>query len=106
MTDPFVEFSKLTIEYPSKEGPVHALDAIDLAFAAGDFVCIVGPSGCGKTTLMQTLAGFLAPTTGVVSLDGKTVDGPGPERGVVFQQPALFPWMTVAANAGFGPHLR
>ena len=73
---------------------------------AATSVCIVGPSGCGKTTMMQTLAGFLAPSTGVVSLDGQPVRGPGPERGVVFQQPALFPWMTVAANAGFGPRMR
>jgi taurine transport system ATP-binding protein len=56
--------------------------------------------------MMHTLAGFLPPTAGVVSLDGQVVTGPGPERGVVFQQPALFPWMTVAANAGFGPRMR
>ena len=85
---------------------MQALERADLEFAAGDFICIVGPSGCGKTTLLQTLAGFLKPTTGTVSLDGREVDGPGPERGVVFQQPALFPWMSVAANAGFGPSLR
>src|SRR5215470_6917034 len=79
MPAPFVEFSRLTVEYPSKDGPVHALDAIDLAFDAGDFVCIVGPSGCGKTTLMQTLAGFLAPTSGYVSLSGRPITGPGPD---------------------------
>ncbi len=106
MTNPFVEFSKLTIEYPSKEGPVQALDAIDLAFSAGDFVCIVGPSGCGKTTLLQTLAGFIRPTEGTVTLAGEPITGPGPDRGVVFQQPALFPWMNVMENAGFGPMVR
>lgn len=106
MTSPFVAFQNLTIEYPSKEGPVHALDSIDLAFGAGDFVCIVGPSGCGKTTLMQTLAGFIRPTSGSVTLAGEPIAGPGPDRGVVFQQPALFPWMTVAQNAGFGPMVR
>ncbi len=106
MTHPFVEFSKLTIEYPSKEGPVHALDAIDLAFSAGDFVCIVGPSGCGKTTLLQALAGFIRPTGGSVTLAGEPITGPGPDRGVVFQQPALFPWMSVMENAGFGPMVR
>jgi len=106
MVTPFVEFSQLTIEYPSKDGPVHALDAVDLAFAAGDFVCIVGPSGCGKTTLLQSLAGFLAPTRGYVSLSGRPITGPGPDRGVVFQQPALFPWMSVKENAGFGPMVR
>ncbi len=106
VTEPFVEFTKLSIEYPSKDGPVHALDAIDLAFGAGDFVCIVGPSGCGKTTLLQTLAGFITPTSGSVTLAGQTILGPGPDRGVVFQQPALFPWMSVAQNAEFGPMVR
>ena len=106
MTVPFVEFSEVTVEYPSKDGPIHALDAIDLSFSAGDFVCIVGPSGCGKTTLMQTLAGFLFPTRGRVALAGEPITGPGPDRGVVFQQPALFPWMTVLENASFGPMVR
>jgi taurine transport system ATP-binding protein len=106
VTEPFVEFTKLSIEYPSKDGPVHALDAIDLAFGAGDFVCIVGPSGCGKTTLLQTLAGFITPTSGSVTLAGETILGPGPDRGMVFQQPALFPWMSVAENAEFGPMVR
>jgi ABC-type taurine transport system ATPase subunit len=105
-TADFVRFAGVSVRYGTGASAVLALEKADLSFAAGDFVCIVGPSGCGKTTLMQTLAGFLAPTTGTVSLDGKTIEGPGPERGVVFQQPALFPWMTVAANAAFGPHLR
>ncbi|HUN45441.1 MAG TPA: ABC transporter ATP-binding protein [Stellaceae bacterium] len=103
MPDAFVEFAALSVQYPSKDGAVHALEAIDLAFAAGDFVCIVGPSGCGKTTLMQTLAGFLKPTAGSVRLNGAPITGPGPDRGVVFQQPALFPWKTVLGNAEFGP---
>ncbi len=102
----FVSFAGVSVQYGNGASAVLALDRADLAFAEGEFICIVGPSGCGKTTLMQTLAGFLAPTTGSVSLDGRVVDGPGPERGVVFQQPALFPWMTVAGNAGFGPRLR
>ena len=102
----FVQFADVSVSYGAGASAVRALDHADLGFAQGDFVCIVGPSGCGKTTMMQTLAGFLPPTTGVVSLDGQAVTGPGPERGVVFQQPALFPWMTVAANAGFGPRMR
>ncbi|HTZ78053.1 MAG TPA: ABC transporter ATP-binding protein [Stellaceae bacterium] len=106
MPDAFVEFSGLTVTYPSKDGPVLALASVDLAFAAGDFVCIVGPSGCGKTTLMQTLAGFLAPSSGSVRLNGAPITGPGPDRGVVFQQPALFPWKTVLGNAEFGPMVR
>ncbi len=102
----FVRFAGVSVRYGTGASAVRALEQADLSFAKGDFVCIVGPSGCGKTTLMQTLAGFLAPTEGAVTLDGRRITGPGPERGVVFQQPALFPWMTVAANAGFGPRVR
>ncbi len=106
MSESFVQFAGVSVRYGAGASAVQALERADLGFDRGDFVCIVGPSGCGKTTMMQTLAGFLAPTTGVVSLDGQAVTGPGPERGVVFQQPALFPWMTVAANAGFGPRMQ
>ncbi len=106
MSEAFVRFAGVSVRYGAGASAVQALERADLGFARGDFICIVGPSGCGKTTMMQTLAGFLPPTTGVVSLDGQAVTGPGPERGVVFQQPALFPWMTVVANAGFGPRMR
>ena len=107
MADPaFIAIDGLSVSYPSSDGVIRALERVDLAFAQGAFICIVGPSGCGKTTLLQTLAGFVAPTTGGVSVGGRAVTGPGPDRGVVFQQPALFPWMTVAQNAGFGPMVR
>jgi ABC-type taurine transport system ATPase subunit len=102
----FVRFDGVTVRYGEGASSVLAVDRAELAFGRGDFVCIVGPSGCGKTTMMQTLAGFLRPTGGSVHLDGHPVTGPAPERGVVFQQPTLFPWMTVAANAGFGPRMR
>ena len=102
----FVRFAGVSVTYPTRDGPVRALDPVDLAFGRGDFVCIVGPSGCGKTTLLQVLAGFIVPSSGSVTVDGAPVAGPGPDRGVVFQQPALFPWMTVAQNAGFGPMVR
>ena len=105
MTGDFVRFANVSVRYGDGARAVLALDRADLAFPAGSFVCIVGPSGCGKTTLMQTLAGFLLPTSGSVSLDGRPVERPGPDRGVVFQQPALFPWLTVAGNAGFGPRM-
>jgi len=85
---------------------VDALSGIDLEIPDGEFLCVVGPSGCGKTTLLHLLAGFLRPTDGTVTVDGQVVDGPGPERGVVFQQPNLYPWMTVAENVAFGPRLR
>ncbi len=103
----FVCFDGVAVTYGAGTAQATpALSPTDLAFAQGDFVCIVGPSGCGKTTLMQTLAGFLRPTAGRVSVGGAEVLGPGPDRGVVFQQAALFPWKTVAANAGFGPAMR
>jgi len=101
----FVDFSGVSVEYATSAGAISALDNVNLAFNEGDFVCIVGPSGCGKTTLLQTLAGFIVPTAGTVCLGGTRVAGPSPERGVVFQQPALFPWMTVRDNAGFGPKM-
>ena len=79
-----------------------ALDPIDLTVADGSFAALVGPSGCGKSTLLRLVAGLDRPTTGTVAADGRPVDGPGPERGMVFQQPALFPWLDVAANIRFG----
>lgn len=103
---PFVAFANLSVEYGLGATAVRALERVDLSFGRGDFVCVVGPSGCGKTTMLQTLAGFVRPSVGSVSVRGRPITGPGPDRGVVFQQPALFPWMTVAENAGFGPRVR
>jgi NitT/TauT family transport system ATP-binding protein len=82
---------------------VRALDDVRLDVQSGEFVSIVGPSGCGKSTLLNVVAGFESATTGTVELDGRTIIGPGRERGVVFQEYALFPWLTVAGNIGFGP---
>jgi ABC-type taurine transport system ATPase subunit len=101
----FVSLTDVSVLYGTGASTVRALEKANLGFAQGDFICVVGPSGCGKTTMMQTLAGFLPPTSGTVEVDGRLVTGPGAERGVVFQQPALFPWLTVAENAGFGPKL-
>lgn len=102
----FVEFSDVSVAYGDDGARVSALDGISLSFERGDFVCIVGPSGCGKTTMLHALAGFLQPTTGQVRFEGQAVEGPGADRGVVFQQPTLFPWLTVFANASFGPRMR
>jgi len=85
---------------------VDALSGIDLTIEPGEFVSVVGPSGCGKTTLLQLLAGFLRPTTGSVTVGGIAVDGPSPQRGVVFQQANLYPWKSVRENVALGPQLR
>ncbi len=82
---------------------VTALENVDLEIEAGSFVTVVGPSGCGKTTLLRLIAGFHHPSEGEVLVDGEIVAGPSPERGVVFQQPTLFPWWTVRRNVEAGP---
>ncbi len=83
-----------------------ALQDISLEIPRGQFTCLLGPSGCGKSTLLNAVAGFAPPTSGHISAEGKRVTGPGPERGMVFQEYALFPWMTVAQNIGFGLEIK
>ena len=83
-------------------GSVKALEEINLEIAEKEFVAIVGPSGCGKTTCLRMVAGFEAPSSGIVSVNGKAVTSPGPDRAVVFQQFALFPWKTVRENIDLG----
>ncbi|HSY49227.1 MAG TPA: ABC transporter ATP-binding protein [Thermoanaerobaculia bacterium] len=85
---------------------VVALDGIDLDVARGELVCLLGPSGCGKTTLLNAVAGFSLPTDGEIVAAGRLVTEPGPDRGMVFQEYALFPWMTVWANVAFGLEMR
>jgi len=85
---------------PGKD--VIALKDINLEIKAGEFVCLLGPSGCGKSTLLNAVAGFALPSAGEITVEGKKITGPGPDRGMVFQEYALFPWMTVAQNIGFG----
>lgn len=82
---------------------IEALSAIDINIREGEFLTIVGPSGCGKSTLLNILSGFEKVSNGSITLNGKAVDGPGPERGVVFQDYGLFPWLTVGDNIAFGP---
>jgi NitT/TauT family transport system ATP-binding protein/sulfonate transport system ATP-binding protein len=85
---------------------IEALARIDLAIDPGQFVCLIGASGCGKSTLLRIVAGFEEPTTGGVSSEGRPIAGPGSDRGMVFQDYALFPWMTVRQNISFGPRQR
>jgi NitT/TauT family transport system ATP-binding protein len=85
---------------------VTAVHDVSLEVQQGEFVSIVGPSGCGKTTLLNMIAGFIPASGGEILLDDRAVDGPGPERGVVFQSFALFPWKTVLDNVAFGPKIR
>ena len=87
---------------PFTRDRVVALQDVDLEVPAGQFLSIVGPSGCGKSTLLAILAGLVAPTRGQVLLDGRPVTGPGPDRGVVFQEFAILPWRTVERNIAHG----
>lgn len=82
-------------EYDTSKGKMIALNGVNLDIAENEFICVVGPSGCGKSTMLNIIAGLLEPTSGNVYLDGKPIEGTGVERGVVFQQYALFPWRTV-----------
>ena len=87
-------------------GSVQALQNVSLNLKEGELLSVLGPSGCGKTTLLNILAGFLAPTEGQILLGGKKVTGPAAERGMVFQQGALFEWMSVRKNIDFGPRMK
>ena len=92
--------------FKTADNEVVALKDINLNIPQGQFVCLLGPSGCGKSTLLNAMAGFSLPTSGSITANGKTVTGPGPDRGMVFQEYALFPWMTVAENIRFGLEIK
>jgi NitT/TauT family transport system ATP-binding protein len=92
--------------FKTKDRDVVALKDIDLEIEPGEFVCLLGPSGCGKSTLLNAVAGFSPPSAGRIAVAGKPVAGPGPDRGMVFQEYALFPWMTVGQNIAFGMQIQ
>ena len=97
-----IEIKELSKTYNSKS-PVTALTDINLSVATGEFVALLGPSGCGKSTLLNLIAGFEFPSSGSLLINDETITAPGPDRGVVFQEAALFPWLSVWNNVTFGP---
>jgi NitT/TauT family transport system ATP-binding protein len=101
-----IVFERVSMEFPTAAGPLRVVDDVSYRVRDGEFVSIIGPSGCGKTTTMNLVAGFVRPTQGRVLLDGEPVKGPGPDRGVIFQEYGVFPWLTVRQNIAFGLNLR
>jgi NitT/TauT family transport system ATP-binding protein len=107
-TTPVLEIENLhkAYEHEFTDEIITAIESVSFSIAKGEFVSILGPSGCGKTTVLNIIAGFLKPTSGRILLNGRSIDGPGPDRGVVFQSFALFPWRTVLGNVAFGLKMR
>ena len=99
-------FDRVSLEFATPKGKLRVVDDVSYDINDGDFIAVIGPSGCGKTTMMSMLAGFQKPTTGKVLFDGNPVTGPGPERGVIFQEYGVFPWLTVKDNIAFGLKLK
>ncbi len=105
MDDLVIDNVSMRFELPGG-GSVQALKNVSLNLKKGELLSILGPSGCGKTTLLNIVAGFLAPTEGKITLNNHRVTGPAAERGMVFQQGALFEWMNVRRNVSFGPDMK
>jgi len=103
---PQIVASKVQKVFQTVDREVVALKDIDLEIRKGEFVCLLGPSGCGKSTLLNAVAGFSLPTAGEITVEGRRIAAPGPDRGMVFQEYALFPWFTVFENVVYGPKLR
>jgi NitT/TauT family transport system ATP-binding protein len=101
-----IEINGVQKVFKTDEREVVALKDINLSIKQGEFVCLLGPSGCGKSTLLNAIAGFSLPSAGNITVGGASVTGPGPERGMVFQEYALFPWMTVGQNIAFGLEIK
>jgi NitT/TauT family transport system ATP-binding protein len=101
-----LEVRNLSKLYTAEGKTMEALKQINLDIKENEFICFIGPSGCGKTTLLRIIAGLEEPTSGGIYLNGDLIKGPGPERGMVFQEYSLFPWRTVLDNVAFGPELQ
>jgi NitT/TauT family transport system ATP-binding protein len=100
------QFDHVSLTFDTPKGKLMVVDDVTYDIDDGEFIAVIGPSGCGKTTMMSMLAGFQKPTTGKVLFDGAPVNGPGPERGVIFQEYGVFPWLTVKENIAFGLQLK
>lgn len=96
---------KMSVIFGAGSTQFLAVDRVSTEINPGEFLCIVGPSGCGKSTLMNAIAGFQNPTEGHIAVDDVVIEGPGADRGMVFQQPTLFPWKSVRANVAHGPRM-
>ena len=100
------QFDHVSLTFDTPKGKLRVVDDVTYDINDGEFIAVIGPSGCGKTTMMNMLAGFQKPTKGKVLFDGTPVSGPGPERGVIFQEYGVFPWLTVKENITFGLQLK
>jgi NitT/TauT family transport system ATP-binding protein len=104
---PKIRLEQVSVDFAARNGVVTALRDVDLSIQTGELVCLVGPSGCGKSTLLNVIAGLLPVGTGTVSKDGIPISGPGPDRAVIFQEAALFPWLSAVQNVEFAlKHIR
>ena len=103
---PVIEARGVSRVFRTRKGELRALEDLSLSVQRGEVLCILGASGCGKSTFLSLVAGFIAPTRGEILLEGRPIRGLEPRCGMIFQQYALFPWLTVLENVGFGPRLR
>jgi NitT/TauT family transport system ATP-binding protein len=102
MSAPPLAFERVSVDYASPAGTLRAVENVSLTLQAGEFLSLLGPSGCGKTSLLKLAAGLAQPSVGRVLAAGREIAGPGPDRGVVFQEYGVFPWLTVEQNIAFG----
>ena len=101
MNESIIKVNNLDVEFKTDDQTIKALDKINLDVLKNEFICIMGISGCGKTTLLNAIAGFIEPNHGEILLRGNKIQGPGPDRAVVFQDDAVFPWMNVEDNISY-----
>ena len=102
---PPLSFERVCVDYATPTGGIRAVDDVSLIFGRGEFLSLLGPSGCGKTSLLKLAAGLARPSAGRVTSAGREITSSGPDRGVIFQEYGVFPWLTVEQNIGFGLRL-